>query len=78
MKVSNEFLIKKNEPKQKIKTKIIKKNIEVYDKDDKLIDTCKNIAEITKKYNVNEDTVRKHVRGRTKYSMLDYSFRYAK
>jgi hypothetical protein len=52
------------------------KQINIYNRDNKLIDSCVSITETSKKYNVNSKTIVSHCEGIVKYSKLDYYFRY--
>jgi len=59
-----------------IKKKNIKK-ICVYNKQDKLIETCNSIVETSKKYKINSKTIINHCDGVVKHSKLLYYFRYS-
>lgn len=53
-----------------------KRPINIYNRNNVLIDSCATIVETTKKYNVNSKTIVAHCNGDVKYPNLDYYFRY--
>lgn len=76
MKVSKKFIDKRKVVVKKDRAPIIKKKIAVHDKNNKIIDVCKDIAEISRKYKVCPATVNSHLKGKTKFSMVQYTFKY--
>jgi hypothetical protein len=52
------------------------KKINIYDKNNILLETCNTITETSKKYKVNNKTIVAHCDNKVKYSNLDYYFRY--
>lgn len=64
-------------PKKKNREKVIRKKINVYDKNGKLVETCKTRVEVAKKYNVHRNTVTSQCNGNHQFSNTDYRFSYA-
>jgi hypothetical protein len=52
------------------------KKINIYDKNNKLIETCDTITETSKKYNVNSKTIISHCDNKVKYPNSNYYFKY--
>jgi len=65
-----------NDIKLNIKNKKPKK-IDVYDKNNVLIETCNTITEVTKKYKVNNKTIINHCDNKVKHTILNYYFKYS-
>jgi hypothetical protein len=52
------------------------KKINVYDKNNILIETCNTITETSKKYKINNKTIISHCNNKVKYPNSDYYFKY--
>jgi hypothetical protein len=50
--------------------------INIFNRNNELVETCKSISETTKKYNVNPKTVIQHCEKNVGYPTLEYYFRY--
>jgi hypothetical protein len=52
------------------------KKVNVYNKNNILIDQCKTITDASKKYNLNNKTISAHCDNKVKYPNIDYIFKY--
>jgi hypothetical protein len=66
---------KNNNVNLNIKNKKPKK-INIYDKNNVLLDTCNTITETSKKYKINNKTIVAHCSNKVKHTNLDYYFKY--
>ena len=53
------------------------RKINIYDKQDNLLETCNSRVEASKKYNTHRNTITSHCNGTVKYSPCNYKFEYA-
>ena len=76
--IINKKISIENLPIKKTKTERVKvyNEINVYDKDGKLLRICKNKREVIRLYKVKNETILAHCEGRIKYPTDEYKFSY--